>query len=246
SAVPTGLSPVDHARYEWFLRQEEAQAPNVSLIEGTHDADGYDGGVLPLRSYVNFRADLLPPGSANQADFMTRLLTGRVQNVDWRTGAGVTPVGTVAGNNPTPPGSSRLVPAGRVGDLVAWRISEPTPARAHLENGLAARVVSDTGEHVVVQLPEGASGRLILADAYYPGWTASVDGLAVSIERYAGYLRAVSLPPGARVVVFEYKPRWLLPAALVNGAALLLTLTLALLTPLRALRRLLRRQPPPS
>src|SRR5262249_42088108 len=95
-------------------------------------------------------------------------------------------------------------------------------------------------------LPEGASGRLILADAYYPGWTASVDGHAIPIERYADYLRAVSLPPGAKVVVFEYQPRWLIPAALVNGAALLLTLTLALLSPLRALRRILRRQPAPS
>jgi hypothetical protein len=240
SAVPGGLSPIDQARYEWFLRQEEAQAPNLSLAAGTNDADGYDGGVLPLRSYVSFRAELLPPGSANQADFMTRLLTGRVQNIDWLAAAGVTTVVTVAGNNPNPPGSSRLVPAGRVGDLVAWRVSEPSPARAHLENGLAAHVASDTGEQVVVQLPEGASGRLILADAYYPGWTASVDGHAVPIERYAGYLRAVSLPSGARVVVFEYQPRWLLPAALVNGAALLLTVTLVLLSPLRALRRTLR------
>src|SRR5262249_25042709 len=86
-------------------------------------------------------------------------------------------------------------------------------------------------------------GRLILADTYYPGWTASVDGHAVSIEPYAGYLRAVSLPPGARVVVFDYQPRWLVPAALVNGVALLLTLTLALLSPLRALRHMLRRRP---
>jgi len=246
SAVPAGLSPIDQARYESFLRQEEAQAPNLSLIEGTHDADGYDGGVLPLRSYVNFRAELLPPDSANQADFMTRLLTQRVQNIDWLAAAGVTTVVTVAGNNPNPPGSSRLVPAGRVGDLVAWRVSEPTPARAHLENGLAAHVVSDTGEQVVVQLPEGASGRLILADAYYPGWTARVDGHPVPIERYAGYLRAVSLPASAKVVVFDYQPRWLLPAALVNGAALVLILTLALLSPLRALRRMLRRRAAPS
>ena len=246
SPVPAGLSAVDQSRYEWVLRQEEAQAPNISLIEGTLDADGYDGGVLPLRSFVSFRAGLLPPDNTNQADFMTRLLTQRVQNIDWLSAAGVTTVVTVAGNNPNPPGSSRLVPVGRVGDLVAWRVSDPSPVRAHLGNGLAAHVTSDTGERVVVQLPEGASGRLILADAYYPGWTASVDGHAVPIERYAGYLRAVSLPPGARVVVFEYQPRWLVPAALVNGAALLLTLTLGLLAPLRALRRMVRRRPAPS
>src|SRR5262249_58708323 len=144
------------------------------------------------------------------------------------------------------PGSSRLVPVSRVGELVAWRVSEPVPTRAHLENGLAARVTSDTGERVVVQLPAGASGRLILADSYYPGWTASVDGHPVPIERYDGYLRAVTLPAAAQAVVFEYRPRWLVPAAVVNGAALMLTLSLTLLSPLRALLRNFRPLPAES
>src|SRR5262249_33759801 len=123
---------------------------------------------------------------------------------------------------------------------------EPSPTRAHLENGSAAHVASDTGERVVVQLPAGASGRLILADAYYPGWTARVDGRAIPIERDDRQPRAVRPPAGAKVVVFEYRPRWLLRAAVVNGAALMLTLSLALLSPLRALLRNFRPLPAES
>ena len=241
SAVPAGLSPIDQAKYEWLLRQEEAQAPNLSLMEGTLDADGYDGGVLPLRSYITFRAPLLPPGGANPPDFMTRLVTSRVQDPGWLDLTGVTTVVTVAGNDPNQSGSNRLVPVAHVGNLVAWRVSGPLPARAHLENGRAAHILSDTGERVVVRLPDGASGRLILADTYYPGWIASVDGRTVSIQRYAGYLRAVDLPPNATEVVFEYRPSWLLPGMLVSGTALLVTLVLLVLTPVRELRARLRR-----
>jgi uncharacterized membrane protein YfhO len=88
-----------------------------------------------------------------------------------------------------------------------------------------------------VRLPIDAAGRLVLADAYYPGWNASVDGRPVAIDRYDGYERAVRLTPGAREVVFEYRPRWLAPSAAITAASLVVVLALIVVAPLLRPRR---------
>jgi hypothetical protein len=242
--IPTDLNPTDRARYVSFLLQFESASPDLSMRIGSLDADGYGGGVLPIRSYVEFRSSLLPPNSPNPPDFTDRLLSQRIWDATWLQRAGVGKVITEDGADPYPPGSHTLAPADRAGWLVAWRPGGKVPTRAHMEDGRSARVVSDTGERVVVRLPEGGSGRLVLADTYYPGWTASVDGQPAVVERYDGYVRAVSVPSGAREVVFDYRPRWLAPAAAINGGAVLLTVGLALLPLVAALRRRARRRLP--
>jgi len=58
-------------------------------------------------------------------------------------------------------------------------------------------------------------GLLVLADAYYPGWRASVDGRPAAILRTNRAMRGVALGAGAHHVVFSYAP-----ASLRLGAAL--------------------------
>lgn len=233
---PASVTGEDRAKYQAFAGKIEALTPNLSMRQGTLDSDGYDGGVLPVRSYVSFRRPLLAPGNQNPPDFTDRLLTGRVEDTGWLQAAAVTTVLAPDGVNPNPRDSSYLVSVGGVDGLTAWRNHEP-PSRAHLESGTPARIVSDSGERVVVRLPPGANGRLILADTYFPGWKAEVDGRPAAIERYGGYTRAVSIPPQATEVVFEYRPGWLWPALIVNALALILAVTLALPSRLLSLRR---------
>lgn len=228
SAAPAGLDAWDEARYAGLLRQLESRTPNTSMTDGTLDADGYDGGILPMRSYVDFRKTLIPADSANPPDFTDRLLTQRVQDPSWLQRAAVATVVTPASADPNPPANRILVKVSQAGAYVAWRPTENVPARAHMEDGTAARVISDTGERLVVHLPEGATGQLILADTYYPGWKATVDGAPAAVEQYDGYVRAVRIPSGAREVVFEYRPTWLMPAAAGNVVALLILVGMAL------------------
>jgi hypothetical protein len=51
-----------------------------------------------------------------------------------------------------------------------------------------------------------ADGYLLLADAWYPGWTVTVDGVAQEIVRAWGFLRAVRVAPGHHEVLWEYRP----------------------------------------
>lgn len=224
--APQELSSQDRLRYEGAASQIASLRPNLSMRLGTLDADGYDGGVLPIRSYVAFRRPILPADTHNPPDFTDRLLTQRVWDPSWIQEAAVGTVVVPEGVDPNPPGAGALVRTSGTGGLAAWRPRQPS-SRAHLENGAPAHVVSDTGERVAVRLPGGASGRLILADTYFPGWSARVDDKAEPIELYAGYVRAVRIPDGASQVVFEYRPVWLGPALTVSVVAALLVLALA-------------------
>jgi hypothetical protein len=228
--VPAGLSGAAAASYRYHRALIDSANPNVEMAALRVDADGYDGGLLPLQSYVEFRRPLLGPNDPNRPDLTDRLLASKVLDPAWLREAGVSIVLTPIGVDPNPATCPAcLVPAGSGGGMQAWRVAGRPPSRAYLLSGLPATVVHDTGERVVVRLPPNASGRLILADTYYPGWTATVDGRQVSIQRYQGYLRAISIPPGAREATFTYQPRWLTPALLTSLATLLVTAALATL-----------------
>jgi hypothetical protein len=226
--IPAGLDVPEDATYLAYLRMIDSMVPNNGMVNGPLNADGYDGGLLPTQAYVDFRVPLLPSDTTNPPDFTDRLLTDRVWHPEWLREAGVDAVITAQGQDPNPPGCPHcLLPGGSAGGMEVWHLTGPRVTRAHLESGLPARIVEDTGERVIVDLPTGASGRLVLADSYYPGWIAEVDGHPTSIERYDGYIRAVHIPTGARVVVFTYQPRWLTPAL---GVSLACLLALALLS----------------
>ena len=76
-----------------------------------------------------------------------------------------------------------------------------------------------------------ASGRrlLVLTDAWFPGWTATIDGRPVPIFRADVAFRAVSVPAGRHLVAFEYRPAsvkigaWMSALALAIAALMLLS-----------------------
>ena len=58
-------------------KNEEIMHPNLSMVRDVVSVDGYDGGVLPLRSYAMFR-DLLFPGTGDAPD---RLLQHQIETM---------------------------------------------------------------------------------------------------------------------------------------------------------------------
>ncbi|MCD6521014.1 MAG: YfhO family protein, partial [Anaerolineae bacterium] len=67
-------------------------------------------------------------------------------------------------------------------------------------------IVEDGEERLSLRVQVSEPSYLILADLYYPGWYAWVDGVQVPIVPADGLFRAVSLPPGEHYVVFRYRP----------------------------------------
>ncbi|BDG09038.1 YfhO family protein [Anaeromyxobacter paludicola] len=89
----------------------------------------------------------------------------------------------------------------------------------------AARIVVDRATEVAVETSDATGGLLLLADTFYPGWEATVDGAAAPIYRVNLAHRAVPVGPGAHRVAFSYRPRSVrlgLALTVVGVAALLL------------------------
>jgi hypothetical protein len=73
---------------------------------------------------------------------------------------------------------------------------------------------------------DSSGGWLVLADAWYPGWRATVNGRDVPVARVDHALRAVPVGPGNSKVVFRYAPPSLALGALSSAVATLLALIL--------------------
>jgi len=67
-----------------------------------------------------------------------------------------------------------------------------------------AEIVSETPTTVEVRAMGG--GLLVLADPYYPGWTATVDDKPTQVLRVDYALRGAVVPPGRHTVRFRFEP----------------------------------------
>ncbi|MFP4173715.1 MAG: hypothetical protein ACLFV4_12465 [Candidatus Hydrogenedentota bacterium] len=100
--------------------------------------------------------------------------------------------------------------------LPASRDSAPTPAT----------ITQEGHDRVVVDVPETPSpGILVLADTWYPGWRATVNGQPAAVFPVDGIFRGVVLPDeGPHRVVFRYAPRSFQAGLGLSGLAVLITL----------------------
>ena len=68
-------------------------------------------------------------------------------------------------------------------------------------------IVSYLPEYIAIDVNAPQEGYLILTDAYYPGWAATVDGQPAEIERADIMFRAVKIPAGQHRVELRYQPQ---------------------------------------
>jgi hypothetical protein len=99
-------------------------------------------------------------------------------------------------------------------------VGPPGPAEGR-PAGVPAEIVVDEPGRVEVRTAAPFDGWLVLADTFYPGWRAEVDGIPAEIEAAYGMFRAVRLSAGEHRVKFRYAPASLGAGAALSAAALL-------------------------
>ncbi|HEY8206056.1 MAG TPA: YfhO family protein [Myxococcaceae bacterium] len=81
--------------------------------------------------------------------------------------------------------------------------------------GSSARITRVTHNTLEVDAVACQQSYLVVADSYFPGWVAEVDGREAKVVRADYALRAVAIPAGPHHVVLRYRPM-----SFVIGAAL--------------------------
>ena len=110
----------------------------------------------------------------------------------------------------------------------------PQPPGAQ-QDGEVVKITEFGPERVRLDAEVTRPAVLVLADAFYPGWQATVDGAPAPILRGNLMFRAVALTPGSHQVSFSYEPtawRWGMVVSLA-GLVLLAGAFLATFLPAR-------------
>ena len=94
---------------------------------------------------------------------------------------------------------------------------------------MAAEIASYAPERIEVRTSGEGPGLLVLADAFYPGWRASVDGHETPIYPANVLFRSVPVPAGEHSVVFTFEPNGWRVGLIAAGAAVVLIAALWLL-----------------
>lgn len=83
-------------------------------------------------------------------------------------------------------------------------------------------LLADQSEQISYRVHTEQGGLFVLADQYYPGWEATIDGRMTGILQVNLVNRGVLLEPGDHVVTMRYRPQSLRTGLLVAGAGILL------------------------
>jgi uncharacterized membrane protein YfhO len=92
----------------------------------------------------------------------------------------------------------------------------------------AAEIKSEGNNRVEILARVKKPSLLYLADTFYPGWNAYVDGKRTKIYRANYNFRAVPLPPGEHRVEFRYEPLSFYLGAWISGVTIFILIAFGL------------------
>ena len=112
-------------------------------------------------------------------------------------------------------------------------VGRPAPALEPAAGRDEVRLVRREPEAVSIEARMGSKGMVILSDAFYPGWQATLDGRPVTIHEVYGGLRGVVTPAGRHMIEMRYRPRSVYAGGILTLAGILGACALAAWGPRR-------------
>ncbi len=84
--------------------------------------------------------------------------------------------------------------------------------------------------HIALKTEAACRGLLVIADTYFPGWQAKVDGVAAAILEVNGAERGVVVEAGVHTVEMRYRPTSVITGAVLSLLGVLVVLGIGVVT----------------
>lgn len=97
------------------------------------------------------------------------------------------------------------------------------------EGEASLQVLDEAADSTAVRVISPADGYLVVADTWYPGWQAYVDGVQVQLWRANYLFRAVPVPAGKHEVEIKFQPTASNLGAIISLAAIIMLVVLFVL-----------------
>jgi hypothetical protein len=206
--------------------------PNLTLLDGQPSANNFDP-LQPAR-YAFWMETLAAATGAERDGMLARMAIGAVavSSADQLAGVAYEPVESVPRARMVAEaiwvadGEQALAAVlGREFDpdrMVVLEGVPPSEPQGRVRTGEVTLLPLDDPNRVDLTATSAEGGWLVLADTWYPGWRATVDGQPVPLYRADYLFRAVEVPPGDHRVTFAYAPLSLRLGAVISGLAWLL------------------------
>lgn len=196
-----GYHPAKLRRYQEMVERyisPEMQALFGAVADAQGDMTKVDGdSIFPVLSMVNTKYFIFPLQSGQAAPLLNPYAFGngwfvdRVEYVD---------------------DANREIAA--VGDIDLRRVAV---ADARFKEAIGESVAQDStgtvtltsydANRLTYDISSLRGGVVVFSDIYYPGWTATVDGVEVPVGRVNYILRAINVKPGAHKVELSFFPK---------------------------------------
>jgi hypothetical protein len=191
SPAPTEIVRVEIAALPWRARD----SPGGRLhIQGLALIDERDGSNVPLILSTTGRFRQVHSGDVKIYEVLDTLPQAYVVHRTRVIGDDEAAIAAMA-DPAFDPAQVAILASGRALDGHAGQMVEAQVTVTHY-----------AAEEVALQVSLHAPGYLVLSDAWYPGWKATVDGERAAIERANVHFRAVYLDEGTHTVRFTYRP----------------------------------------
>jgi hypothetical protein len=205
----------------YWLRMREALVPNAAMIERVSSVNNFDPLLVSRYNDLVTLVNTLPIshalGLAGMMDARYIVSPRELPLPVVQRGAEVSIY-----RNDSALGRAWIVPQARAVTDSISALADPSfdprqvvlldlaVARAlppgEFTEGKSSVTLQDSPNAVTIRATSDSSGFLVLADTFYPGWQATLDGKPVEILRADHAFRAVAFPPGEHRVTFRYVP----------------------------------------
>lgn len=208
---------------EW-LDMRAAQLPNVTVLDRLPSANNFDP-LLPGR-YTNWMQKLGEVNSETKDRMLNLMGVSVVETIDSNQQFGVRfdqrkPFPRVrwssCGIESTSGEAALKMIADLTVDLERNVVLESSPQYCSPEGSQDLILLSSETNRINLRTTTSDPGYLVIADVWYPGWRAYVDGSSVPILRANYLFKAVPVPSGEHEVNLGYKPKLFYFGAVISG-----------------------------